>query len=382
MKIKLCKRYPYLFRFLFDTFFIFLKVRLKIGGDFVAVTIKDVAKKANVSISTVSRVLSDSPKISEKTKKHVREVIEELGYHTNLNARSLVQKVTKTIGVIMKYSASEALHTTFIPEVLRGISSVCSKYEYCIRLSTGESEEDVYQDVAKMVNGKQVDGILVLYSKKDDPLVDYLIDSQIPFVILGKPTKDVNKISYVDNDNIHAAMEATEYLIKLGHNKIAFIGDDVKYEVVNARLIGYKQSLLIHQLKINDQYIRNVNYSYEEGVQVVKDLISLPDPPTAIVVSDDLIALIILSALSKFHLNVPEDISIICFNNSSISRVSNPRLTSVDVQIFQLGFEAAKSLIEQITNPESVKKSLIIPTEIIERDSCKKLNDEQSSLKS
>lgn len=345
----------------------------KVGGKYVAVTIKDVAKKANVSISTVSRVLSDSPKISEKTKKHVRKVIEELGYHANLNARSLVQQTTKTIGVIMKHSASEAVHTTFIPEVLRGISYVCNKYEYSIRLSTGESEEDLFQDVLKMVNGKQVDGVLVLYSKKDDPVVDYLIQSQIPFVILGKPTKDVNKIAYVDNDNIHAAMDATQYLIKLGHKRIAFIGDDKKYEVTNARLAGFQQSLRTNQLEICDEYIKNINYNYDEGVQVIHELMSLPVPPTAMVLTDDLNALIVLSALSKIGLKVPEDVSVICFNNSTISRVSNPRLTSVDIQIFQLGYEAAKTVIEQINEPNALKKSLIIPTKIVERDSCKKM---------
>lgn len=337
----------------------------------MAVTIKDVAQKANVSISTVSRVLSDSPKISEQTKRHVRKAIKELGYHANLTARSLVQQSTKTIGIVMKNSSSEALHTTFLPEVLGGITAVTSKHEFSIRLATGESEGEIFQDVTKMVQGKQVDGVIVLYSKKDDPVIKYLMDSQIPFVILGRPTKDVNKIAFVDNDNIQAAMDATNYIVQLGHKRIAYIGDDTKFEVAKLRFTGFRQAILENELELQENFIKYINGNYEEGFEAVKDLMSIPNRPTAIVLSDDINALIVLSALSNLAIKVPEDVSIISFNNSTIARITYPRLTTVDVQVYQLGQEAAKAIIEQINEPNGIKKSLLIPTVIIERESCK-----------
>lgn len=345
----------------------------------MGVTIKDVARKANVSPSTVSRVLADSPKISEKTKQHVRKVIEELGYHTNLNARSLVSKTTQTIGIVLKNSDKEALHSTFAPEVLRGISATCSKYDYNIRLTTWASEEEIYQEVVKMVRGKQVDGIIVLYSKRTDRVVPYLMECEFPFVIIGKPEKNPNKISYVDNDNIQAAMDATNYLIQLGHRQIAFISDDPTYEVAQNRLIGYKQAMNNNYLNVPNEYIHHVKNKYNQGFQVVQKLMSLSAPPTGIVITDDFNALIVLSALQALNKKVPKDVSLISFNNSPISEVTFPKLTSVDIQIYQLGYEAAKLLVTQINEPDHIKKSVIIPCIIKERESCSSRNHEKEN---
>ncbi len=120
----------------------------------MSVTIKDVAKRANVSPSTVSRVLSDSSKISDKTKRKVRKTMDELGYHINFNARVLVQKTTKAIGIVMKHSASQSMQNPFFPELLRGISAFCHKNEYIISLTTGESKQAIFDEVVKMVQGK------------------------------------------------------------------------------------------------------------------------------------------------------------------------------------------------------------------------------------
>src|SRR5699024_6882446 len=134
----------------------------------MAVTIKDVAKKANVSPSTVSRVISDSPRISEQTKRKVRRVMEEMGYHLNYNARVLAQQKTRTIGVVMKKSSSDSLHDPFFPEVLRAISTYCNNEDDSIMLTTGESEEEIFEDVVKMVRGRRVDGIIVTYCKREE----------------------------------------------------------------------------------------------------------------------------------------------------------------------------------------------------------------------
>lgn len=336
----------------------------------LSVTIKDVAKRADVAPSTVSRVISDHPKISEKTKKRVRKVMDEMGYHMNYNAQILAQQSTKTIGIVMKNSSKESIHTSFFPEVTRGISALCSKHDFSISLTTGESEEEIYQDTVKMVRGKRVDGLIVLYSKKDDKVVPYLIESGIPFVVIGKPLIESGRIMFVDNDNVQAAREATEYLINLGHQRIAFIGDDSQFEVVEARLNGYSQAMKANNLEVLNEYIKNIQFEPAQGKQVIAELMSLDQQPTAIVITDDLNALITLSVLSEKNINVPGDMSVVSFNNSIHSRVSNPPLTSVDIQIFQLGYEAASCLLELIEDPQMFRKSVIIPTVIKERTSC------------
>ncbi len=336
----------------------------------MSVTIKDVAAMANVAPSTVSRVVSDSPLISEKTKRRVREVMEEMGFHLNYNAQMLALQSTKTIGIIMKNSAKESMITSFFPEVIRGISALCSKYDFSISLTTGESEEEIFTDTVKMVRGKRVDGMIVLYSKKEDKVVPYLIESGIPFVVIGKPLIESSKIMFVDNDNVQAAKEATDFLLNLGHEKIAFIGEDEQFEVSEARLNGYIQAVKGRGLAVSEGFIKNVQFDPHHGKQIITELMGLAVPPTALVVSDDLNALIVLTAVSEKNIKVPDDLSMIVFHNSVITKVTNPALTTVDTQIFQLGYESAKCLIELVKDPQMFRKSVIIPTVIVERNSC------------
>jgi DNA-binding LacI/PurR family transcriptional regulator len=340
----------------------------------MSITIKDVAARANVAPSTVSRVISDSPLISEKTKRKVHKIMDEMGYHLNYNAQMLALQSTKTIGIVMKNSVMESMYNSFFPEVIRGISALCSKYDFSISLTTGESEEEIFADTVKMVRGKRVDGLIVLYSKKDDKVVPYLIESGIPFVVIGKPLIESSKIMFVDNDNVQAAKEATEYLINIGHKKISYIGEDTQYEVGEARLNGFSQAMRGNNLDISECYIKNLQFDADHGKQVVSELMGLAEPPTALVIQNDLNALIVLTALSEKNIKVPEDMSIISFNNSIISKVSNPPLTTIDTQIFQLGYESANCLIELVKDPAMFKKSVIIPTIIMERKSCLPLN--------
>jgi DNA-binding LacI/PurR family transcriptional regulator len=336
----------------------------------LSVTIKDVAKIANVAPSTVSRVISDSPNISEKTKRKVRKVMEEMGYHLNLNARSLVQRSAQTIGIVMKNSTSQSLLNPVFPEVLSGISALCHKQGYSICLTTGESEDEIFQDTVKMVQGKKVDGVIVMYSKRDDQVVPFLMKSGIPFVVIGKPVFDSNQMMYVDNDNYQAARDATNYLIQLGHQRVGLIGGDLRFEVTEARLNGYLAALRENNLEIRDGYIKNFPYDRELGAKAISEILDLAEIPTAFVITDDLNAIIALLVLRERNIKVPEDISILSFNNTMISRLSTPLLTSVDIQAYQLGFESARCLIEQIKDPTVINKRIIIPANIVERESC------------
>lgn len=336
----------------------------------MSVTIREVAKAANVAPSTVSRVISDSPHISDKTKRKVQKVMEELGYHLNYNARNLAQQSTNTIGIVVKHSTQASMYNTFFPEVIAGISALCSKYDFSISLTTGESEEEIFNDMVKMVRGKRVDGMIVLYSKEDDKVVPYLVDSEIPFVVIGKPVHSQGQITYVDNDNVQAAKEATSYLFELGHERVAFIGEDTQFEVDEARLNGYLQALNEKNVPIEAEYIKSLQFGLTSGRKLVDELVKLEKPPTALVVVNDLHALTMLTALKERDISVPEDMSIISFNNSVITQVSNPPLTTIDTNIFQLGYESANCLIEMINEPATFTKHVIVPTSLIERQSC------------
>ncbi|WP_160156984.1 LacI family DNA-binding transcriptional regulator [Geobacillus sp. TFV-3] len=345
---------------------------MKERRELMTVTIKDVAKRANVAPSTVSRVIADSPRISEKTKQRVREAMKELGYHPNFIARSLASQTTQVIGIVMPSSADQALQNPFFPEVIRGISKAAHEKRYALQMSTGEKESDIYERVVEMLQGRRVDGVILLYSRQNDKLMKYLQKHDFPFVVIGKPHQKAEQVTHVDNDNVQAGKDATNYLIARGHERIAFVGGNPQYLVTVDRQNGYAASLHEAGLPYRSEYVVYEEFLQEGGQEAMKELLSLPEPPTGLVVADDLMALGMLKTLDEIGLRVPEDVSIVSFNNTLLAEMSRPPLTSIDIGIFQLGYEAAKSLIEKITNPNEPIKRIIIPHRLVERGSCTK----------
>ncbi|TLS37860.1 LacI family DNA-binding transcriptional regulator [Pseudalkalibacillus caeni] len=337
----------------------------------MAVTIKDVAKLANVAPSTVSRVIANNPRISEETKRRVREAMDYLGYHPNFNARSLANKSTQAIGVIMPSSADKVFQNPFFPEVIRGISTKAHEKGYSLYLSTGATEEEMFEGVVGMVQGRRVDGIVLLYSRVEDKIMSYLQKQKFPFAVVGKPYKNSESITHVDNDNFKAAKEVTEYLISLGHRNIAFVGGSQELVVTVDRLTGYEKAIRNAGISFHDEYVFQEEFLKEGGHEAVLELLSLKKPPTALVVSDDLMALGIMSKLDEMGLSVPDDISVISFNNVMLSEYARPPLSSVDINIFKLGYEAVDCLLDLISNPGISPRRVTVPYKIIKRQTVK-----------
>lgn len=338
----------------------------------VAVTIKDVAKLANVAPSTVSRVIANSPRISTETKKKVKDAMKELGYHPNFIARSLVSQSTQVIGMIMP-SSDAVFENPFFQTVIKGIIEGARVKNYAIQMLAGRTEEENLESVKQMVQGKRVDGAILLYSKVEDKIIDYLKESRFPFVVIGKPYKDVEEITHVDNDNVRAANHVTESLISLGHKKIAFIGGSLDLVVTIDRLNGYKDALENAGLELLDEYVKHDDFIREGGREAVRDLMSLDNQPTALVVADDLMALGVLNMLDELGIMVPDDVSVVSFNNVLLAELARPQLTSVDINIFDLGYQAARSLIQTIKDPNEPVKRIIIKHHIVKRSTCAKL---------
>ncbi|HET7628913.1 MAG TPA: LacI family DNA-binding transcriptional regulator [Bacillales bacterium] len=341
------------------------------------VTIRDVAKRANVAPSTVSRVIANHPRISQITKDKVKEVMQELGYHPNFNARSLVNRSTQTIGIVLPSSGDKAMQNPFFPEVIRGISAKAHENRYGLYLTTGSDEEEIYEGVADMVYGGRVDGVVLLYSRINDQIIDLLQNQTLPFVVIGKPFRDVDRITHIDNDNFKAAKEAAEYLIERNHRRIGFVGGNLDLVVTVDRLNGYKTAIREAGLALRKDYIVHEEFLKEGGSEAIKELMSVDAPPTGLVVSDDLMALGILNALDEMNIEVPDALSIISFNNVLLSEISTPSLTSVCIHIFELGYGAMDALIEKINDAEVATKRITVGHRIIERNSCKVITAEK-----
>lgn len=332
----------------------------------MGVTIKEIAERAGVSPSTVSRALAGNPRISAQTRARIQRIIDELGYHPNMNARSLVVKSSGTIGVVLPRSGDSAFLNPFFPEVLRGITATLEAHRYALLLATGRDDTVKQEHVARMVQGKQVDGVILLESRADDHLVAYLYEQRIPTVMIGRP--QIKGLPYVDNDNVLAGKQATEYLLKRGHRRVAFLGGSLTYAVTVDRRDGYVQAMNAAGVDPAMQHVLFTDFSEEDAYREVTEVLRQPDRPTAFVVADDLMALGVIGAVQSAGLKIPEDVSIVSFNNVLLSRLTNPPLTSVDIHILDLGRKAVEMLFALLeTSPSS--HAHIVPTQIIERGS-------------
>ena len=339
----------------------------------MAVTIKDVAALAGVSPSTVSRTCKNNPSISEETKERVRKAMAELGYEPNFQASNLASQNSRTIGIILPASAKEVYENSFYLEAIQGISHYCNGRQYMTTIVTGQDEAEILDAVRSMSRSGKVDGFIILYSKKDDPVIDYLFNEGLLYILIGKATQYTNQTIYIDNDNLLAGREAAEYLYQLGHRRIAYLGSDSSLMFSADRKAGYQLALASHQLPVRPEYCVEVKNVSENNEEAIRGLLMQKDRPTAILVSDDILAVSLERVWLENHLAIPEDLSIISFNNSLFARLTSPQLTSIDIGAGQLGSEAASQIINHIENPNLLATKIIVPHHLIERDSCCKI---------
>ena len=339
----------------------------------MAVTIKDVAALAGVSPSTVSRTCKNNPSISEETKERVRKAMAELGYEPNFQASNLASQNSRTIGIILPASAKEVYENSFYLEAIQGISHYCNGRQYMTTIVTGQDEAEILNAVRSMSRSGKVDGFIILYSKKEDPVIDYLFNEGLLYILIGKATQYTNQTIYIDNDNLLAGREATEYLYQLGHRRIAYLGSDSSLMFSADRKAGYQLALASHQLPVRPEYCVEVKNVSENNEEAIRGLLMQKDRPTAILVSDDILAVSLERVCLENNLAIPEDLSIISFNNSLFARLTSPQLTSIDIGAGQLGSEAASQIINHIENPNLLATKIIVPHQLIERDSCCKI---------
>lgn len=334
------------------------------------VTIKDVAKKAGVATSTVSRSLQDHKSISEATKLKVRKAAKELGYVPNAAAQNLSSRSTKNIGIILPQALKEQkIQHPFFMNIIEEISYALTSYQYTATITAGETVEDLLANVKMMTQQKRVDGFLMLYAMEDDPVVHYLSDNDIPFVVVGHPKDADNHIRYVDNDNIAVGRTATKVLIDNGHSQIVFVSRNKKEVVHNERYDGYQLEMNKHNLDYMNLICTDDPYDMEVLVDLLEN-----KKITGIVACDDMHAIKLIPLLLDFGYEVGKDISLVGINNSLFATLFHPYLTTVDINVDYLARESAKLIVELLNNKDLLLVKHIIPHEIIIRETVAKLN--------
>ena len=339
----------------------------------MAVTIRDVAALAGVSPSTVSRVCNDNPSISRNTREKVCRAIAQLRYEPAVSAGGNASQKVRQIGIVLPPSPRTAYENPFYLETLRGISQLCNHRRYAATVITGQDEREILRALQNLNQGGQLEGVVLLYAKTRDSVVDYLCEAGLLYVVIGKANQLVGQTVCIDNDNLSAGQEAADYLCQLGHRKIAYLGCDAAFLYSADRKAGYQLSLLQHALPIVPEYCVEVAELPSSDCSVLRKLLEGKERPTAVVASDDMLAVLLERTCMQLGLSVPEDISIISFNNSPFAQFASVQLTSVDINSFQLGFEAASQLIRHAEDPNLLAERIIIPHHIVERSSCRRI---------
>ncbi|SCH31339.1 MULTISPECIES: LacI family DNA-binding transcriptional regulator [unclassified Romboutsia] len=328
------------------------------------ITIKDVAKKAGVSISTVSRVINDSKPVTDEVKQKVLDVIKETGYIPNPLARSLVTKKSQLIGVIIP-----EVSDSFANEILNGVEEIAKMYDYEILLANTYSDKEQELKSINLLRAKQVEGIVMISWKVEEEHVDYMQRCGIPACYISKTARDYD-IYTVSTSNIDATYDMTKYLLDKGHEKIAFImtsQDDTILE--RERLTGYEKALSERNINLNEKLIKHGTTTYEGGYKSMKEMLEEGIIPHAAFVTGDEAAIGAINAICDAGYRVPEDISVAGFNDVKIAKMYRPKLTTVHQPLYDMGAVAIRMVIKMINKEELNEKKIELPYRIEERES-------------
>lgn len=333
-------------------------------------TIYDIAKKTGYSITTVSRALNDYPDVSAKTKKIILDAVKEVGYYPNSIARSLTTKKSWTLGVIFIEDLGVGIKHPFFSAVIQSFKQrvESSGYDIIFLSQNIGSEKKSYLDHALH---RGVDGIIVVCSNYDNPEVQSLMDSDIPSVVIDLHS---NKSSVVYSDSYSGSEMAVKHLYDLGHRKIAHICGHERTFAGIERLRGFNKAVEMLNLTIPASYIVEGGFfSYEDGYHAMKQLLQLKERPTAVFAAGDMMAVGAISAINEFGLSVPNDISVIGFDDIEIVKFTTPKLTTVRQDTDLIGENAAKVLLNQINENNKVFSAITIPVELVIRESTKEI---------
>lgn len=329
-----------------------------------SITIRDVAREAGVSVSTVSRVLNDKDDVAPETYERVQRVIRQLSYTYSLAARSMRSCRTNVIGLIVS-----DVGDPFSIEVMRGVNRAISELDYDLLVYTSgsiqrRSAAERERHYVSLLNGSIVDGIIVV-----TPTATSFATSA-PVVAID-PNNESPDCPWITSMNYEGAVAAMEYLIRLGHRRIGFIGGRPDLQSANQRLQGYRDALVRAGIPPDGVLIEAGDFTRETGRLCARRLLALREPPTAIFAANDQSALGVMQAAREVGLRIPEDLSVLGFDNIPEAAYANPALTTVDQFIQEMGRQGAEMLLDLIQGKSLASKVYRTMTQLVVRDSCR-----------
>jgi len=329
---------------------------------------KEVARLAKVSTATVSRVVNNYPHINESTRKRVLKVMRQLNYQPNRVARRLRMKRTQTIGLIVA-----DITNPYYAEMIQSIEEIAYTHQYGMLLSNTNEDPEKEKRYVDLLLNEQVAGIIISPVDEDYEFSELQLAQNTPVVAIDRRLRRM-AVDTVLVKNEQGAREATEYLIRLGHRRIGLIAGPTRLTPARERQTGYEKALREHGLKVDKDLIKVGNFKQVSGYAQAVELLTMPNPPTAIFVTNNLMTLGALNAIHDKGFKIPDDISILGFDDLSWAPSLNPPLTAVAQPTYELGRNAAELLFRKISNRDGTPVEINLPPTLIVRKSCREIH--------
>ncbi len=328
-------------------------------------TLEDIARMAGVSRSTVSRVLNHHPHVRPEVRERVWEVVRRVGYQPHAAARSLATQKTQIIGLIIPEAVSTLFADPFFPLLITGITDACYQHGYHLMLSLFTTPQQEAELSTQLLGGGYLDGVILASTRLDDPLIERLLSGRIPFVLIGRHSDP--RVNYVDVDNVAGARMAVDYLLRQGHRRVATITGPLNMAAGQDRLEGYKQALQARHLPVDEALIVEGDFTEQGGMAAMRRLLALAERPTAVFAASDTMAIGAIKAIKDAGLRVPDDITVVGFDDIPQASYLDPPLTTVRQPIAQLGKTAVHILVDLIRYGAERTQRVVLATELVVR---------------
>jgi LacI family transcriptional regulator len=330
-------------------------------------TLEDIADKAGVSRSTVSRVINNKPNVRAEVRQRVLQIIEETGYEPHAAARSLASHRSRLIGLVIPRTVHTVFTDPYFPRLTMGIAQACNQYDYTLSLFLLHTEDEERKLFPRIARPGLLDGAIVQVGQMSDELICRFAATDLPFVVAGRPV-NTPEASYVDVDNVSGSFNAVSHLIHLGHSRIGTITGPLDTTAGQDRYEGYRRALQRRGLALNENLIAEGDYTETGAYYAMQRL--LAQKPDAVFTASDAMALGALRAIREANLSVPEDIAVVSFDDLPPATTVNPPLTTVRQPVRRMGLKLMETLLDIIENGSHPPRRIVFDTELIIRGSC------------
>ena len=328
--------------------------------------LKDIAEELGLSVTTVSRALAGYPDVAERTREQVHETARRMGYVPHASAQRLQKRRTNVIGFIIP-TFGQRFSDPFFSELIAGIGNEAGRQGYDLLISTvapGPSEVEIYR---RQTYSRRVDGVLVVRTRRQDPRITFLVENTFPFVAFGSSDQDID-FPWVDVDGAVGTRLAVEHLINLGHRHIAYLGGPPELMFSTLRWQGFQETMARHNVPIPDAWIVPGDLTQNSGHKLAGNLLDVLDRPTAIVATNDLMALGAMAAAQERGLEIGRDLSVIGFDDIPPAEAAHPPLTTIHQPVYHIAITITAMLIQILQNePLTERHKLLTPNLVVRR---------------